>query len=255
MKIDIIKSQRENLDIMNRTKDKFYSGIAEYLKIPLDLISDRSEKAMECNDLPDIKMMLSEIRKASSMSSKLLFSLIEWLRIQTGEISLQQEFISINTVIDKKISEVKRAAFSKNILLYKSSLPNLKVFADRSLLEKIFDYLLPNMVNLAEKGAEIMVSTREVAFRNPQKSTISGATKFLKVKISVLGKNSIKKIPTKAFSIKHLLQNIGNSNETDQQFGFILSKSYVEKNEGSIWFDADNEGEYNFHFTIPYANS
>ncbi len=122
----------------------------------------------------------------------------------------------------------------KNILPDKAP-----VFADNAMINTILRNLISNAVKFTMPGGKIIVSAME-----KQNEIICS------VSDNGLGipKNNIEKL----FRIDQSYSTAGTNEETGTGLGLILCKEFVEKHNGKIWVDSEEQKGSTFYFTLPY---
>ena len=107
-----IEKQKQELEELNATKDKFFTIIAHDLKNPFNTVIGLSELLMERYDTYDqakIKEFIYQINKFTINAYELLEELLQWAKSQTGRLEVKKEVIDLYEIINSNIE-----LFTKN---------------------------------------------------------------------------------------------------------------------------------------------
>lgn len=116
----IITSKNEELEELNRTKDKFFSIIGHDLGNHFNIIIGFSEVLLsdfKKMDKDETEKHLKNIYKSSLQAHELLANLLTWSRLQRNAILFKPLDFNVNTEISKLIRFHEEAAMKKNILI------------------------------------------------------------------------------------------------------------------------------------------
>lgn len=238
-----LKKQNNELQELNKTKDKFFSIIAHDLKSPFNSLINLTFLLKERNDkLEDDrkKVLLGAVYQSSTRIYNLLENLLLWSRSQTGRMSYKPELIKINKIIEESISLLQETAQNKNIGIRTQIVPNLIVNADKNMVSIVVNNLLSNAIKFTHPNGEVVISIKKEK------------TDKRKIRLSItdngvgISQKNIKKI----FRIGENFSTEGTQNEKGTGLGLVLCKEFVEKNNGNIWVKSvENEGT-TFYFTL-----
>lgn len=231
----LAEEQASELKQLEETKNKFLYIATENLKQPVKLIQktlDQLDNKKENITTEEIKEYINQIRKINEKNFKTISNLIEWIEIQSNKVEIHYEKININKIIEDKITKHRDVAKGKNILLYKSILPNTYIYANEKKVNYIIEKLIANAIKNTPLNGEIVISAENI--ENYTEVTISDTSKKIK--------DSIKE---QIFS----LNKIEKKREVD--LDLILCKEYVEKMEGKIWLDVEYTEGNAFKFILP----
>jgi signal transduction histidine kinase len=237
-----IKLQKERLQELNATKDKFFSIIAHDLKSPFNSIMGFCELLVEQirkKDFNGIEKYAGFIRQSSQMAFDLLINLMVWSRSQTGrmecnpvQFDLMESILEITAMFDD-------IAWQKGIVIKRELPPKVAVFADRSMINTVLRNLISNAIKFTNPGGEIILTVIE----EKNKLTVS-------VKDNGIGipNNSIDKL----FRIDENYSTRGTASETGTGLGLILCKEFIEKHNGEIRVESEPGKGSTFYFTLHY---
>ncbi len=220
-----IELQKNELEKLNATKDKFFSILAHDLKNPFTTVHSLSNfinSEYKTLDETDKKDILSRIWNSSKLIYNLLDNLLTWSRSQRGLIEINPVNFCLNEVIKTNINLQNSAIDSKNISVSNKLTEELSVFADRDMIDTVFRNLINNAVKFTPENGTISIMAEK-----QENQTIR-----INIKDSGIGisDNDLNKL----FRIDINTQSIGHSQEKGTGLGLILCKEFVECNHGQI---------------------
>jgi len=143
----------------------------------------------------------------------------------------------------KKVFEaLNKKTVANNIHLHNDVEENIHVFAEGEMLLSILRNLISNAIKYSRKNGNISVSAK----RKEDKIVIE-------IKDSGIG--IAKEIKDKLFTPQ--ITTISDTWKKDKEtgIGLLLSKGFVEKNEGKIWLESIEDEGSSFYFTLPIDKS
>jgi signal transduction histidine kinase len=234
-----ILKQAQVLRQLNKTKDTFFSIIAHDLRGPfnslLNLFNILNE-ALEHNDLKMVSQNIQHIEFAARRTYNLLQNLLEWSKLQTGNINTQPEYFDIKILVKENMELFKEAAKQKNITL-KAPEESQMVYADQNMINTVLRNLVQNAMKFTQQG-QIEVTYQE-------------SNGFLTVRVNDSGVGIEKSDQELLFRIDANVKLINNSSDKGSGLGLILCKSFVDKNGGNIWVESKYGTGSTFCFTVP----
>ena len=233
--------QAEELKELNATKDKFFSIIAHDMRGPFNSILGFSDLLLEnYRDLDGgtLEKSLQAIHGASNQAYALLENLLLWSRAQTGRVDYKPEVIYLQEKVLQNIRLLKIQANKKNIQLTSNIPSNLKVLADRNMMDTILRNLLTNALKFTPRNGKIEVSA---IIKNKQ----------VEISVTDNGIGIPKENFDKIFRIDSKTSTLGTEKEKGSGLGLILCKEFAERNGGKIWVESELEKGSTFRFTIP----
>ncbi|WP_456463578.1 tetratricopeptide repeat-containing sensor histidine kinase [Lutibacter sp.] len=242
---DEIQAQRDNLRLINKTKDKFFSIIAHDLKNPFNSIKGFTELMIENSSEYDEekKLKFLKIIKGSTLkASSLLNNLLIWANSQSGNLEFNPQKVELIQVVSNVISLLEIQAINKEIEIVDNIEKNLFVLADRNMLATILRNLISNAIKFTNQHGEIEISAIK-------------KESFVEITVKDNGIGILESEIKNLFNIEVKNSNVGTANEQGSGLGLILCKDFVEKHGGKIWVESEVNKGTEFKFTIPFANS
>jgi signal transduction histidine kinase len=161
---ELIRSQNQELEHLNSTKNKFFSILAHDLRSPIGTIVSMTGILKENSkrfDDEKKELFVTSINDAAIKTLQLTENLLEWGRLQQSEIAINRDVISLDEIIRNSISDVENNAKHKEITIAYQPNDNLSVYADPFMLRTVFRNLLSNSIKFTHIGGEIEIDVNE----------------------------------------------------------------------------------------------
>jgi signal transduction histidine kinase len=242
-KNNLLEKQKQELDNINKTKDKMFLIIGHDLRGPIGNLKSLIELLLEDEEISGNKELSGTFRifmKSVQSVSDLLENLLLWAKSQRNEIIFQPENISINAVINRNLQLFKSIADYKGIKLIVNVGSNLDVFADKNMLMTVVRNVISNAVKYTSGGGSIEIG-------------VVREGEFSKVIIKDSGVGFSRETAMKIFDAKNFYTTSGTNNETGSGLGLLLSKEFIDLNGGEIWAESDPGKGATFYFTLPLS--
>jgi len=240
----IIVSKNEELNQLNRTKDKFFSIIGHDLGNHFNIIVGFSELLLSNFKKMDAKKLayhLSNIHNSSKHANDLLGNLLTWARLQRNAIDYRPEKINAVEKVREWVGFQEEVAFKKNILVEVLAKETIEVLADQNMFSFIIRNLLANALKFTPADGEISIRLKK-----------KGKQCEITVKDTGVG------IPPenldKIFRIDSNISTKGTDGEKGTGLGLVLCKEFIEKHEGKIWVKSKIGEGSEFGFLLPLAH-
>lgn len=238
----IIEDERQQLEIANQTKDRFFSIISHDLRGPigsmmslLELINENHKERIDV----DLKNHIKALTTTSQQTFTLLDNLLTWSLSQSGQIEYNPTTCNLGDVIQENLQLIRAKLLEKNIKLINQADDKITFLADRIIVDTIIRNLLSNAIKYTcEEGLIIIDSKR-------------GKHSF-EISISDTGIGMKPDVIEKLFRID--VRNIsapGTKGERGTGLGLILCQELVTRLNGKIEVNSqENKGSV-FTITIP----
>lgn len=238
---DQLENQRNELEKLNATKDKFFSILAHDLKNPFSGLHSMSEM-LSANfkqiDDDDKSKLADKINENAKHIFDLLEDLLTWSRLQRGQMEYNPVKFNLSQLIDINLNVNKLAADKKQIALIAKNNGEICAFADRDMINAVVRNLVNNAVKFTGNMGTIEVDARP------------DSDGFVHVAVADNGIGISEEDQAKLFRIDIKTKSIGKSKEKGTGLGLILCKEFVEKNGGTIWVESEEGKGSCFRFTV-----
>jgi len=236
-----LEKQKQELNKINKTKDKMFLIIGHDLRGPIGNLKSLIEMLLEDEEVAQNKSLMetfSIFMKSVQSVSDLLENLLLWAKSQRNEVGFNPEIISINTILNRNLQLFRTIADYKGIGLKIELEENFDVFADKNMLMTVVRNLLSNAIKYTPSGASIEIKLK----RGKHHHTVI-------IKDEGIGFDQ--ETAEKIFDTKNFYTTSGTNNEVGSGLGLLLSKEFVEANKGRIWAESKSGEGAIFYFTIP----
>ena len=237
----IVKKNEIELTKLNHTKDKFFSIIAHDLKSPFNAILGFTKLLYEdYNDYTDEERLriIKLLHISSHNTFELIENLLEWSRIQQGQIVIKKETSSLRCLIDDSIKLFINNAVQKRIVIENNVEHNITICTDTYSIKTIIRNLFVNAVKFTDHEGCITINAKQ----------LENNTEF---SISDTGVGMSSEKISKLFRINEDISTYGTDNEKGTGLGLILCKELINEINGKIWVESQLGKGTIFRIAIP----
>jgi two-component system, sensor histidine kinase and response regulator len=236
-----IRLKNNELQHINGVKDKLFTVIAHDLRSPLaslqSMIYLMKEHELTQSERDQVfKSLDKQIQDNLSMMDNLL----GWAKAQMNGIQVNYRTFDLSDAVHAVVQQLQHQAEQKNLNLIVRISPGLAVRADYDMIKLVFRNLVANGIKFCEAGGEIRIEA-------VQKDQVA------EVRVTDDGIGIRDEDKGKLFTPENFTTH-GTDNEAGSGLGLNLSKEFVEKLGGKIWFESEFRAGTTFFFTIPLAN-
>lgn len=239
-----IIAQNEELLKLTETRDKLYSIIAHDLKGAffgingmIELLIDELKENKSKSGIEKSIRNLSLVHLSSKNAYELLENLLEWIRVQNGQISVKKEKTNIDQLLSGSISIFETSATKKRITIEKKP-SGISIMGDKIILSTVFRNLISNAIKYSDKESKIEVKVNE----HPQSVDIS---------VKDFGIGMSEKIKDRLFDKEDRPQRRGTLSEKGTGLGLLLCKDLVEAHNGTITVLSEEDKGSEFIVSLP----
>jgi signal transduction histidine kinase len=235
-----IEKQNEELQKLNKDKDRFMQILAHDLRSPFNSLIGFTELLkmnLDIYDKEKIRDIVSALSEVSNTTYSLLNNLLLWSRSQLGKLNYEPELISFQQICLEVINELKHSAEQKDIRINCSNSNQIEFQADVNMLKTVLRNLITNAIKFTHKKGEVNIYTEQ------SENNVTVIISDTGVGIS---QNDINKL----WDYTNLFSKQGTNNEQGTGLGLVLCKDLVEKHGGTIWVESEVGNGSVFKFTI-----
>lgn len=233
----------EKLQELDKIKSDFISVAAHQLRTPLSGVKWTLNMLL-AGDMGslnnDQKTFLMKTYESNTRMITLVNDMLVADGIQSGRVQYQFKHVDITDLIDNVLFEIGPQAVKRSITIsYKHAIDHTTlVHVDPEAMRAVVQNLLENAVKytpdggtveigIVKEGEHLVVSIADTGIGIPQDQIKNIFVKFFRAR------NAVKK-------------------ETDGSgLGLYITKTTVEKNGGTIWFESTEGKGSTFYFTVP----
>ena len=239
---DTVSTQKEELENLNASKDKFFSIIAHDLRGPFTGITELTRlMADESMNLSkeELQSLSKKVSQSANSTYGLLENLLSYARVNQGLIQYLPEDISLKLFASTYLEALKDFAENKSIRTENKIDNSIMVNADIFMLQTILRNLIMNAIKFTPAGGEIYIDARKID------------NNFIEV---IVGDNGIGMNPSileNIFNMGKQIRRTGTENEASSGLGLLLVKEFVNQHNGSVSVESTEGKGSIFKFTIP----
>lgn len=236
-----LEENEKRLSELNATKDKFFSIIAHDLKGPFNSIigfSELLEEQIKNKNYEDIEKYAEVIHHSSQKALDLLTNLLEWARVQSGQIQFQPELFNLYQALNEVIELIADRASQKFVSVLIDLPDDLNVFADKRMIATVLRNLISNGIKFTPSGGKVRIKAR-IEHQN------------LMMSVSDTGIGISKENFDKLFRIEADFSTPGTQREKGTGLGLLLCKEFVEMHGGEIKAESEPDKGSIFSFLVP----
>jgi len=220
----LVEERTFELEQANATKDKFFSIIAHDMKDNFGGLLGYAEvlsTEFDRFDEKERKNMADVIWDVSGQLYKLLGNLLEWARIQTGNMSFNPTTFPLAAFIQDEFTLLSEFARQKQQTLTFKPTQEIMVNADESMLSTVMRNIVINAVKFTPNNGTIDVSIEK-------RDNVA----FIRVKDNGVGISADNL--ARLFKVNESVKTYGTNQEPGTGLGLILCKEFLIRNGGDI---------------------
>lgn len=238
---NMLSKQRDELEKLNATKDKFFAIISHDLKNPftslLSITSSLNDSSDEL-EKSEIAFYLNKIHNSANQIYSLLENLLQWATSHTGRMQFHPTNICLNEIIQNIVALLAMDTEKKQIDIQLAVEKKLIVYADRNMVMTVLRNLINNAIKFSDNQGTILIQSVKEGEKVITSITDNGIG---------IENNDIKKL----FRIDIKTKAIGKSTRKGSGLGLIICKEFIEKNNGVISVKSKIGEGSTFTFSLP----
>ncbi|OIO59792.1 MAG: hybrid sensor histidine kinase/response regulator [Verrucomicrobia bacterium CG_4_10_14_3_um_filter_43_23] len=159
-----LKFSNEKLQMLNDSKDRFFSIISHDIKGSLSGMMLLQEMTLNhFDEISPIKIKdnLAVIAKSSRRLYQMLENLLDWATLQRGLIQLNPSILCIHDLAQQSIELFEGKCIHKKLTIHNNIDKTLNVFADYDIVISVFRNLISNATKFSHPGGSIEIESKE----------------------------------------------------------------------------------------------
>lgn len=235
-----VEEKNQQLQELNDTKQKLFSIIAHDLRSPIALLKG-SLDLVNREYISQEKFLETSARLSSEVDQlhSTLDNLLSWSISQLQGIKANPERIELSQLLEKKLDLFRQKAQQKNITIRVEETTQW-VWADPDHLMLVLRNLISNAIKYSYKGSVITVQSR------------TGNSGVI-ITVTDTGTGMTDKVISALFTSENIISHNGTSDEKGTGLGLKLCKEFIEKNQGLIWAESQENKGSSFYISLPEA--
>ncbi|MEC5144456.1 Histidine kinase domain-containing protein [Chitinophaga sp. 180180018-2] len=236
----IILEQNAALENLNQVKDKIFSVISHDLRSPLAILEGllfllKDEKI----DASQFRMYTDELWRDVKNTAYMMDNMLQWASNQMKGISVKADDFDVTLLMNREFDLLETLARQKEIKLTQELNKSILVYADPDMMRLVLRNLINNAIKFTPSGGEVLITAEQRA-------------NFAEITVKDNGTGIPVENQHRIFSNIYYSTS-GTQNEKGCGLGLHLSKDFVERNHGKIWFNSMPGSGSSFTFTIPLS--
>ncbi|MBJ7880650.1 two-component regulator propeller domain-containing protein [Gelidibacter salicanalis] len=256
----IERIQRVKEDELHEKKLQFFTNISHEFRTPLTLMINPLKDIIndETLQLPErVKQKHNIIYKNTDRLYRLINELMDLRKLELNKVRIRAGKLNAVSFTKEIMSYFKEEAYHKNIVLsLDADVPEIGLWADQGMLEKIIFNILSNALKVTPEGGTITV---DVVSNDELESlplvNASTPVKVVKIIISDTGPGLKKKQAKRIFERFYQVENLNKTYYGGTGIGLEVVKSFVELHKGKIEVDSELGQGTTFTIIFPKGNS
>jgi len=233
------------LEELNKLKSEFVSTVSHELRTPLTSIQGFSE-LLTVKDYPvkRMKTFAEKINKESERLARLIDSLLDLSRIESGRVTLEKEPVNLRELIENCADTFKPTLAKHNLRLkLEESLPLIS--ADKDKITQVVNNLLSNAIKYSPEGGEVTVRLK------------AQDQSLVQFSVTDEGIGIAPEHLFRVFERFYRIEGMRKYQITGTGLGLAISKAIVEMHQGKMWVESRVRPEggkkrgSTFYFTLP----
>jgi signal transduction histidine kinase len=219
-----IEQQRDDLDKLNREKDRFFSILSHDLRSPLNALKGLSYLLVHHGDIltnEESKEIKKKIDTSLDNLTDLINNILDWSVTSAKKKHWTFDKVDASALIEKNISLYQNIAESKGVKLVHPSGDEIFGYADNQAIDTVLRNLLSNSIKFSHPNSEV---------------TVKAAVDENRVLISVQdhGIGIPTEVQDRLFTVDSSVTQTGTKNEKGAGIGLVLCKELMKENNGDI---------------------
>ncbi len=235
-----ISLQKNYLEEAYATKDKLFAIITHDLKNPfgslVSLCSFLENNYYKIEDDHKYKGIASLNRSIVEIYY-LLENLTDWINSKGNNTLIEKSKFDLNGTIISVMKLYQTVADQKSIDIQMHVEPNTFVYGDERMIKTVLRNVIDNATKFTPIFGKIDIRVKD------ENNKIIVSVSDTGIGIKEINKKRL-------FNIESHFSTKGTQFETGGGLGLILSKEFIEKNDGKIWFESEAGKGSTFYFSI-----
>lgn len=152
----------QELKSVDEMRNSIISNVSHELKTPVTIALNACELALEENDPESLREFLAMIREALHRLNMNIDTLLEYAKIQSGDLKLRFEPVNLPPVIQKVAKEFRPMVMKKKLEIH-TEMPHVMplVRGSREHIKLVLRNLIGNAIKFNIEGGSIVISVKE----------------------------------------------------------------------------------------------
>jgi signal transduction histidine kinase/ligand-binding sensor domain-containing protein/DNA-binding response OmpR family regulator len=252
--------QRVQVDQLNEKKIQFFTNISHEFRTPLTLIINPLQDILRDTGLSlplTVKDKLDVIYRNTDRLYRMINELMDFRKLELDKVNIRASEFNLVSLTKDVVAFFKEEASNRNIYLsMDSDVPDLPIWADASMLEKIIFNILSNAIKVTPDGGAInadILSTDDLVLfplideKEPRKA--------LEIRISDTGPGLEKDQISKIFERFYQIENLNKGYYGSTGIGLEVVQSFIKLHKGKVEVESELGKGTTFRILLPEGNT
>lgn len=241
LRVEEISQKTQKLEEVNRIKDKLFSVVSHDIKGPLTslhlALSLTKSNTISQQEFQHLTKML-EVK--FNQTTEFIENLLQWANLQLRGETFDPVVVDLTELVKATLTLLEFESRNKSIVIENTVNEKQEVYGDLNMLKSVLRNLFTNAIKFTPPGGKVKIH-----------SELSG--RFVTVSVRDTGVGIAERNQPLIFSLD-IVTTPGTGQERGTGLGLVLSKEFVERNGGRIWFETQEGKGTTFYFSIPKSN-
>jgi signal transduction histidine kinase len=230
------------LESLERVRRDLVANVSHELKTPISALRAHLENLLDGVEQPEpetLQVMLAQ----SERLGRLVDQLLELSRLESGDVPLRREPVSLRSLVSRVLSEIAVTRLRHDVELAHDVPDDLPpIYADAERVHQVLFNLLDNAVRFTPSGGRIRV-------------TASSRNGSVDVAVHDTGPGIAPEHLPRLFERFYRVDTARSRDEGGTGIGLAIARSVVEAHGGRIWAESEPGKGSTFTFELPVAAS
>ncbi len=226
-----IETQKDQLEALNHTKDKYFSIISHDLRGPVNsfkAVATLTRLCIEQNNIEELPEVYKHFDASIDQLSNLLDTLLDWAITQQGTIQYHPEKADLKVITDELVKLFANMAGDKNIELKFDVAAELWLWVDINSLKTILRNLVNNALKFTNEGGKITLSAETIP-----------STSLARVRVQDTGVGIPQEKLKTIFKLNDYNRSWGTKGEKGLGLGLQLVQEFTAMNKGTVSIESE----------------
>ena len=230
------------LEGVEQSRRELVGNVSHELKTPISAIQAHLENLLDGVEEPNPKVLALMLGQCERLA-RLVEQLLDLSRLESGEVPLELEPVSLGPLVDQVVAEVGVARAGRLVQVHNEVAPGLPVImADRERLHQVLFNLLDNAFRFTPAGGTVTVGAH----------LENGSCA---VSVHDTGAGIAEEHLTRVFERFYRVDSSRSRSDGGTGIGLAIARSVVEAHGGRIWAEQATGAGASFHFSLPAWDS
>ncbi|WP_165876212.1 hybrid sensor histidine kinase/response regulator transcription factor, partial [Mariniflexile fucanivorans] len=233
------RNQREQEEMLHEKKIQFFTNISHEFRTPLTLMITPLQDILRDTSLNlaySAKEKLEVVYKNTDRLYRLINELMDFRKLELNKMSIRAKEFNLVSFTKGIVSYFKEEAYNRNISMsVDADIPDLLIWADEGMLEKIIFNLLSNSVKVTPDGGAINIDI--LSTDNLVELPLLEANKLskvLEIRVSDTGPGLEKSQVERIFERFYQVENLSKTYYGGTGIGLEVVQNFVHLHKGKI---------------------